>query len=211
VSWWATATASNLRCAESARWNCEISMAHRLDDLDARGPVTSFRESAPAGWPMKPGPCTGRPTWPLPCATRARTTWACRRWVFKSIYRGLHALAGCTAERAFLPEMWLKCTGFPRIFAPTNPVVRFGDFSVVAFSLASELELAGVVTCLDLARIPALRSERAAHTRTFPLVVLVGPLTFSNPVPGWPVCRRHRHGRSRGASADLGERLARTT
>jgi radical SAM superfamily enzyme YgiQ (UPF0313 family) len=61
-----------------------------------------------------------------------------------------------------------------------------GDFTVVAFSLASELELAGVVTCLDLAAIPALAAERAAHARTFPLIVLGGPLTFSNPVPVGP-------------------------
>jgi radical SAM superfamily enzyme YgiQ (UPF0313 family) len=57
---------------------------------------------------------------------------------------------------------------------------------VVAFSLASELELAGVVTCLDLAGIPALAAERAAHARTFPLVIVGGPLTFSNPVPVGP-------------------------
>jgi hypothetical protein len=34
--------------------------------------------------------------------------------------------------------------------------------------------------------IPALAAERATHVRTFPLVVVGGPLTFSNPVPGGP-------------------------
>jgi radical SAM superfamily enzyme YgiQ (UPF0313 family) len=42
------------------------------------------------------------------------------------------------------------------------------------------------VTCLDLAGIPILHSERNDHSRTFPLVVVGGPLTFSNPVPAGP-------------------------
>jgi len=89
-SWWATATASNLRCAESARWNCEISMAHRLDDLDARGPVTSFREIRASRLADETGTIAqaGRPGFALCYPTR--TTWACRRWVFKA------STAGCT-------------------------------------------------------------------------------------------------------------------
>ena len=61
-----------------------------------------------------------------------------------------------------------------------------GDFPVVAFSLAYELELAGLVDCLDLSGIPALAEERAAHPERHPLVVIGGPLTFSNPVPAGP-------------------------
>src|SRR5262249_58733335 len=61
-----------------------------------------------------------------------------------------------------------------------------GDFPVVAFSLAYELELAGLVDCLDLAGIPAFAEERAAHPERHPLVVVGGPLTFSNPVPAAP-------------------------
>ena len=105
---------------------------------------------------------------------------------FQSIYRILHGLPGCTAERAFLPD------DVAEIQRPSEELCTYesgrpvGDFPVVAFSLASELELAGVVTCLDLAGIPALAAERAAHARTFPLVMLGGPLTFSNPVPVGP-------------------------
>ena len=57
---------------------------------------------------------------------------------------------------------------------------------MVAFSLAYETELAGVVDCLDLAGIPALAEDRAVARRRPPLVVIGGPLTFSNPVPAGP-------------------------
>jgi radical SAM superfamily enzyme YgiQ (UPF0313 family) len=60
------------------------------------------------------------------------------------------------------------------------------DFPVVAFSLAYELELAGLVDCLDLAGIPPLARERAGARRAHPLIVIGGPLTFSNPVPAGP-------------------------
>jgi radical SAM superfamily enzyme YgiQ (UPF0313 family) len=56
----------------------------------------------------------------------------------------------------------------------------------VAFSLAYEIELGGVVDCLDLAGIPALAEDRAAARHRQPLVVIGGPLTFSNPVPAGP-------------------------
>ena len=105
---------------------------------------------------------------------------------FQSIYRGLHDLSGCTAERAFLPDDVAEMHRLSEELCTYESGRPVGDFSVVAFSLASELEVAGVVTCLDLAGIPALHAERAAHARTFPLVVVGGPLTFSNPVPVGP-------------------------
>jgi radical SAM superfamily enzyme YgiQ (UPF0313 family) len=105
---------------------------------------------------------------------------------FQSIYRALHALPDSTAERAFLPDDVTEARRLSESLCTYESGRPVGDFSVVAFSLASELELAGVVTCLDLAAIPALAAERAAHARMFPLVVLGGPLTFSNPVPVGP-------------------------
>jgi radical SAM superfamily enzyme YgiQ (UPF0313 family) len=54
------------------------------------------------------------------------------------------------------------------------------DFPVIAFSVAYELELAGMLEVLDLCGLPLLREERGdGH----PLVVAGGPLTFSNPDP----------------------------
>jgi radical SAM superfamily enzyme YgiQ (UPF0313 family) len=105
---------------------------------------------------------------------------------FQSIYHALHTLPGSTAERAFLPDNVAEARRLSEGLCTYESGRPVGDFPVVAFSLASELELAGVVTCLDLAAIPALAAERAAHARTFPLVVLGGPLTFSNPVPVGP-------------------------
>ncbi len=98
---------------------------------------------------------------------------------FQTIYRELNALPGVCAERAFLPDEDGKETLLT--YESLRPV---GDFSVIAFSLAYELELAGLVTCLDLAGVPAFTTERAG--RHFPLVIIGGPLTFSNPVPAGP-------------------------
>lgn len=105
---------------------------------------------------------------------------------FQTIYRGLHALPGVTAERAFLPDDFEQARRTREELCTYESGRPVGDFPVVAFSLASELEVAGVVTCLDLAGIPILHAERTQHARTFPLVVVGGPLTFSNPVPAGP-------------------------
>jgi radical SAM superfamily enzyme YgiQ (UPF0313 family) len=105
---------------------------------------------------------------------------------FQTIYRGLNALPDVSAERAFLPDdaRAALAAGEPlRSYESARPV---GDFPVVAFSLAYELELAGLVDCLDLAGIPLFAEERAARADRFPLVVIGGPLTFSNPVPAAP-------------------------
>lgn len=105
---------------------------------------------------------------------------------FQSIYRELHALPQVTAERAFLPDdaraARQRREGL-HTYESNRPI---SDFPVVAFSLAYELELAGLVDCLDLAGIPALAADRAARPERHPLVVIGGPLTFSNPVPAGP-------------------------
>jgi hypothetical protein len=111
---------------------------------------------------------------------------------FQAIYRELNALPGVSAERAFLPDDTRPQAGGARpgreplcTYESGRPV---GDFPVIAFSLAYELELAGVVDCLELARVPPLAADRetGAHGRRWPLVVVGGPLTFSNPVPAGP-------------------------
>jgi radical SAM superfamily enzyme YgiQ (UPF0313 family) len=105
---------------------------------------------------------------------------------FQTIYRGLNALPGVAAERAFLPDdaRAARASGEPlRTYESMRPV---GDFPVVAFSLAYELELAGLCDCLDMAGIPLFAEARAARPDRHPLVVIGGPLTFSNPVPAAP-------------------------
>lgn len=91
----------------------------------------------------------------------------------------LHLLrqAGFSAERAFLPD------------DPSEPPLSYetgtplGRFSLVAVSLAYELELEGLVRCLTQAGIPPLRRDRGPW---HPRVLLGGPLTFSNPLPAAP-------------------------
>src|SRR5258706_518017 len=106
---------------------------------------------------------------------------------YQTIYRELNALPNVCAERAFLPDD-ARAARLAREPLCTYETLRpVGDFPVVAFSLAYELELAGVTDCLDLAGIPAFAEDRAANPRRrFPLVVIGGPLTFSNPVPPGP-------------------------
>lgn len=96
---------------------------------------------------------------------------------FQTVYRRLNELDDTTAERAFLPEP--DDGGGPVLltYESRRPV---GDFGVIAFSVAYELEVTGVLACLAAAGLPMLAVERNEHS---PLVVAGGPLTFSNPLP----------------------------
>src|SRR3569623_1666887 len=113
---------------------------------------------------------------------------------YQTIYRALNGLAGVSAARAFLPDDAEKARATGEGLATYESRRPVGDFPVVAFSLAHELELAGLGTCLDLAGIPALAQERAVggssgghhRRRRQPLVVIGGPITISNPVPAGP-------------------------
>jgi radical SAM superfamily enzyme YgiQ (UPF0313 family) len=106
---------------------------------------------------------------------------------FQTIYRELNALPGVAAERAFLPDDVADARARHESLCSYESNRPVADFSIVAFSLSYELELAGLVSCLDLAGIPALSSERDVPGRRWPLVVVGGPLTFSNPVPAGPM------------------------
>src|SRR6185436_1125229 len=90
------------------------------------------------------------------------------------------------AERAFLPDDVPAARRAREPLATYESARPVGDFRVVAFSLAYELELAGLVDCLDLAGIPVFAEERAESGDRHPLIVIGGPLTFSNPVPAGP-------------------------
>jgi radical SAM superfamily enzyme YgiQ (UPF0313 family) len=105
---------------------------------------------------------------------------------FQTIYRELNALPGVSAERAFLPDDIRAARTNNEGLATYESNRPIGDFPVVAFSLAYEMELAGIVDCLDLAGIPALSEDRALSRHRQPLVVIGGPITFSNPVPAGP-------------------------
>ncbi len=93
---------------------------------------------------------------------------------FQTVYGRLNEISDVAAERAFLPES----AGVPLLtYESGRPV---SDFPIVAFSVAYELEVAGVLSCLKLAGLAPLASLRRERD---PWVIAGGPLTFSNPLP----------------------------
>jgi radical SAM superfamily enzyme YgiQ (UPF0313 family) len=100
---------------------------------------------------------------------------------YQAIYGALHAAPGLAADRAVLPDDD-SVDGPLLTLEGERPV---GSYPLVAFSVAYELELPGLCSCLTRAGLPVLAAERsAAH----PIVAAGGPLTFSNPVPLAPFC-----------------------
>src|SRR5262245_53885391 len=98
---------------------------------------------------------------------------------YQQIYRVLHAMPGVAADRAMLPD-----DGRDRLFVTLEEARPVGGYPMLAYSVAYELEIAGVVETLERASVPVLAAERDAH---HPLVIAGGPLTFSNPAPLAPV------------------------
>jgi radical SAM superfamily enzyme YgiQ (UPF0313 family) len=100
---------------------------------------------------------------------------------YQQIYRILQALPGMACERVFLPD-GADQPGTGEIESPLSYEGQrpLRDFPWIAFSVAYELELAGLLRMLRAAGIPPLRAER---THQHPLVIAGGPLTFSNPLP----------------------------
>ncbi len=99
---------------------------------------------------------------------------------FQAIYRELHGHLGVTAERVFLPddqEGQAKAKVMPFSLEHQRPLA---DFHLLAFSVAYELELPGLLAMVSEAGYPVRREDRAADA---PLVIAGGPLTFSNPEP----------------------------
>jgi radical SAM superfamily enzyme YgiQ (UPF0313 family) len=95
---------------------------------------------------------------------------------YQTLYRLLNARSDVVADRAMLPDDM----GASKTLVTLERQMPVGDYPLVAFSVAYELELAGAIACLELAGIPPLAEQRGTGT---PLVVAGGPLTFSNPVP----------------------------
>ncbi|MGH7271146.1 MAG: B12-binding domain-containing radical SAM protein, partial [Polyangiaceae bacterium] len=100
---------------------------------------------------------------------------------FQRIYRALMEAPGLACERAFLDD---ECED-DAARAPERPVTYesmrpIDELPVLAFSVAYELEIAGMVKMLVASGIPPRRRDRGAG---HPLVIAGGPLTFSNPMP----------------------------
>ncbi len=102
---------------------------------------------------------------------------------FQRIYRSLMEAPGIQRAnaRAFLDD---ECESDSAL-APEHPITyesmrAIDELPMLAFSVAYELEIAGLVRMLEAAGIPARRRERDGR---HPLVLAGGPLTFSNPAP----------------------------
>lgn len=102
---------------------------------------------------------------------------------YQTVYRLIHGLPDLAADRAMLPDDVAAHGSAPLLTLERELPV--GSYPVIAFSVAYELEIAGVVDCLRLAGVPVLAAERGPGD---PLVVGGGPLTFSNPAPLAPFC-----------------------
>jgi len=100
---------------------------------------------------------------------------------YQQIYRTLHAMPGVAADRAMLPDPEAREGRFETL-ETGRPI---GSYPMLAYSVAYELEIAGVVETLTRASIPVLRDER---DNRHPIIVGGGPLTFSNPAPLAPFC-----------------------
>lgn len=102
---------------------------------------------------------------------------------YQVVYREVNDRPDWVAERAFFPDQ-------PKAFRESRTPLftyeskfRVSEADVIAVSFAYELEIGGLLESLDLAGVPVRARERSAHD---PLVVIGGPLTFSNPVPIGP-------------------------
>ncbi len=95
---------------------------------------------------------------------------------YQQIYRTLHSMPGVAADRAMLPDEGWTERGLVTL-ETGQPV---GGYPLLAYSVAYELEIAGVVDTLERANIPVLVADR---DHRHPLVIAGGPLTFSNPAP----------------------------
>jgi radical SAM superfamily enzyme YgiQ (UPF0313 family) len=99
---------------------------------------------------------------------------------YQTVYRLINGMPAFAADRAVLPDdvPAFRDRGAPLItFEREQPA---GNYPVIAFSVAYELEIAGVVDCLELMGIPVLSKDRGPG---HPLIIAGGPLTFSNPAP----------------------------
>ncbi len=100
------------------------------------------------------------------------------QWILQQL-----ASVGLSVERVVLPD---SVEEHQRRRAPAvsiETLTPLSHFPILCVSLAYELELAGLVQLLELCGIPPRREDRGPHD---PLVLIGGPLTFSNPLPAAP-------------------------
>lgn len=103
---------------------------------------------------------------------------------YQTIYRLFNQMDGVNCERSFLPEKTDIYRNKKTKLFTFETESEVGRFDILAFSVAYETELAGLIECLELSNVPVLASER--NQKYHPLIIAGGPLTFSNPLPAGP-------------------------
>ena len=141
-----------------------------------QGEAIRERLAAEKGGSFTPGPRRMALAYPSPY--RAGMSSLGFQWILSCLRE-----QGVAAERAFLPDD----THQQRV--RREPVLTYesrtplSSFPLIGVSLAYELELAGLIELLELSGIPPLAADRGPGD---PLILLGGPLTFSNPLPAAP-------------------------
>ncbi|MBK9070066.1 MAG: radical SAM protein [Myxococcales bacterium] len=98
---------------------------------------------------------------------------------YQVIYKRIHDMPQWAADRAMLPPPADR-VAMDAPFATLERGDDVGSYPVLAFSVAYELEIAGMLECMERARVPLLANDRDDR---HPLIICGGPLTFSNPAP----------------------------
>src|ERR1700710_2310269 len=78
---------------------------------------------------------------------------------YQQIYRVLHDMPGVAADRAMLPDEGAR----DALFVTLEEARPVGGYPMLAYSVAYELEIAGVVDTLERASVPVLAVERDAR------------------------------------------------
>ena len=127
---------------------------------------------------------------------------------FQTLYRLLHA-EGIGCHRAFLPDAWGGAAlPWP---PPREPILSYeaqrpiSDYPLLGFSVAYELELAGVIRMLHGAGVPLLARDRRARD---PIVVAGGPITDTNAAALLPIADVIVAGEAEGILPELVRRFA---
>jgi radical SAM superfamily enzyme YgiQ (UPF0313 family) len=149
----------------SSSWNTLAAARARLDQETG-----TLRKEAAQRWAL---------VYPSPYRTAMSSLG------YQAIYGLLHTLPDVAADRAMLPDDPVAQRAARAPLLTLEREAPIGDYPIIAFSVAYELELAGLADCLDLAGIPPLAAERGS---AWPIIVGGGPLTFSNPAPLGPFC-----------------------
>ena len=104
---------------------------------------------------------------------------------YLQVHRLVNATAGFSCERAMVPDPTefelYQNSKTPLLTIESQTSIR--EFDIIGISHSYELELTGIVNAFQLSGMAPLAKDRTA---TDPLVVLGGPITFSNPLPSSP-------------------------